>query len=573
MTVNRTTLLDLPLPVTGTESGTWGDTTNNGLSQYMDIAIAGMTSLTSANFPAGALTIANTQGDSSATNIAAGSAQYATIKVSSLAVNSTITAPGSNRSYRIINADATYSLTIKASGQTGVTFLPGQTGVVAFNGTDYALVGTVGPTVTVPYGGTGITSGTSGGIPYFSSTTAIASSGALAANQIVLGGGAGAAPTTTTTGTGVVTAIGNATNAANGLAALNASGLLAIAQGGTNSSATPTAGGVSYGTGTAVAYTAAGTAGQVLQSNGSSPPTWESLASGVSTITFGSTGLTPSTATSGAVTVAGTLAVTNGGTGGTTQAAARTGIGASTVGSNFFTLTNPSAVTFPRINADNTVSALDAATFRSAIGAGTVTSVTVSAGSGLSGGGTVSSSGTISLTNAGVTSLTAGSGISVSASTGGVTITNTSSGGMTEITSAFASSSTSYSVSLDFNTYKYYTIICTAANNSSICQISNITFNNDTSARYSYYILSNTSNYSTTVNSIIGVSSNNGGSCQLNIYTRSGSALGGAVVYGVGGGANNITILSGGYSTLFSTASITSIQFTAHGYWVLYGVK
>jgi hypothetical protein len=64
--------------------------------------------------------------------------------VSSLAVNSTITAPSSNRSYRIINADATYSLTIKASGQTGVTFLPGQTGVVAFNGTDYVIVGVVG---------------------------------------------------------------------------------------------------------------------------------------------------------------------------------------------------------------------------------------------------------------------------------------------------------------------------------------------------------------------------------------------------------------------------------------------
>ena len=36
---------------------------------------------------------------------------------------------------------------------------------------------------------------------------------------------------------------------------------------------------------------------------------------GVSTISFGSTGLTPSTATSGAVTVAGTLAAANGGTG------------------------------------------------------------------------------------------------------------------------------------------------------------------------------------------------------------------------------------------------------------------
>jgi len=42
----------------------------------------------------------------------------------------------------------------------------------------------------------------------------------------------------------------------------------------------------------------------------------------VTTISFGSTGLTPATATSGAVTVAGTLAVANGGTGQTTAGAA-----------------------------------------------------------------------------------------------------------------------------------------------------------------------------------------------------------------------------------------------------------
>lgn len=50
--------------------------------------------------------------------------------------------------------------------------------------------------------------GTSGGIPYFSSTSTWASSAALAANAIVIGGGAGAAPSTTTTGTGVLTALG-----------------------------------------------------------------------------------------------------------------------------------------------------------------------------------------------------------------------------------------------------------------------------------------------------------------------------------------------------------------------------
>ena len=51
-------------------------------------------------------------------------------------------------------------------------------------------------------------------------------------------------------------------------------GQVAIAQGGTNGTATPTAGAVSYGTGTAYAFTSAGTSGQVLTSNGSSAPTW-----------------------------------------------------------------------------------------------------------------------------------------------------------------------------------------------------------------------------------------------------------------------------------------------------------
>jgi hypothetical protein len=149
MTVNRTTLLDLPLPVSGTESGTWGDTTNNGLTQYLDIAIAGMSNLTSANFTAGALTIETTEGTNSATNIVATSAQYAGFRVSSLAVNSTITVGNTGttlgRSYRLINADSTYTLTFKATGQTGVTLQPGQSAVVAFNGTDYVFVGAAGP--------------------------------------------------------------------------------------------------------------------------------------------------------------------------------------------------------------------------------------------------------------------------------------------------------------------------------------------------------------------------------------------------------------------------------------------
>lgn len=105
--------------------------------------------------------------------------------------------------------------------------------------------------------------------------------------------------------------------------------------------------------------------------------------------------------------LSGTVAIANGGTGATTAAGARTNLGATTVGSNIFTATNPSAVTFLRVNADNSVSFLDAATFRTAIGAGTsnasgtVTSVAVAVPTGLSvSGSPVTSSGTITISYA-----------------------------------------------------------------------------------------------------------------------------------------------------------------------------
>ncbi len=105
-----------------------------------------------------------------------------------------------------------------------------------------------------------------------------------------------------------------------------------------------------------------------------------------------------------AANVTGTVAIANGGTGATTAPNARTNLGATTIGSNVFTLTNPSAITFPRFNADNTVSALDAATFRTAIGAGTssTTGTVTSVGgtgtvSGLTLSGTVTTSGNLTL--------------------------------------------------------------------------------------------------------------------------------------------------------------------------------
>ena len=113
--------------------------------------------------------------------------------------------------------------------------------------------------------------------------------------------------------------------------------------------------------------TADGTANQVLKTDGSGNLSF-ATAPGVSTITFGSTGLTPSTATSGAVTVAGTLAVTNGGTGGTTASTARSGIGAAASGANS-DITSITGLTTALTVAQGGTGGTTAATARSGISA------------------------------------------------------------------------------------------------------------------------------------------------------------------------------------------------------------
>lgn len=131
----------------------------------------------------------------------------------------------------------------------------------------------------------------------------------------------------------------------------------------------------------------------------------------------------------------------DGGSTGLTASTGRTSLGATTVGSNLFTLTNPSAVTFPRINADNTVSTLDAATFRTAIGAGTSSTtgtVTSIATTSPITGGTITGSGTIGInaSSANTASYVVQRDASGSFSAG--TITATLSGNATNVTGTVA---------------------------------------------------------------------------------------------------------------------------------------
>jgi hypothetical protein len=125
----------------------------------------------------------------------------------------------------ITNGSGTITIAATGGGGSGTVTSVGGTGTVngitltgtvttsgnltlggALTGVD--LTTQVTGTLPVGNGGTGITTGTSGGVPYFSGSTTIASSAVLAANALVIGGGAGVAPSTTTTGTGILTFLG-----------------------------------------------------------------------------------------------------------------------------------------------------------------------------------------------------------------------------------------------------------------------------------------------------------------------------------------------------------------------------
>ena len=137
MTVNYTTNLSLGQPVTGTESGTWGDDVNNAVTSYLDIAIAGGLAITVTTTD---VTLTITQGTSVATNIGSTTAQYAILNVSgAMTAARNLIVPSSSRQYVINNAcTGGFLLTVKGSATTGVTLVNGEKAHVFWNGSDYA---------------------------------------------------------------------------------------------------------------------------------------------------------------------------------------------------------------------------------------------------------------------------------------------------------------------------------------------------------------------------------------------------------------------------------------------------
>ena len=138
-------------------------------------------------------------------------------------------------------------------------------------------------------------------------------------NHLAVDSSAVAGQTLISTGTAGTTATWGAVDLTNSNAV---SGSLTVPNGGTGF-ATATANGLVYGNTTgALGVTAAGTTGEVLIGNTGAAPSFAALNTiAVTSIDFGTTGLTPTGTTVGAVTVAGTLVVANGGTGASTLAA------------------------------------------------------------------------------------------------------------------------------------------------------------------------------------------------------------------------------------------------------------
>jgi hypothetical protein len=232
-----------------------------------------------------------------------------------------------------------------------------------------------GTAVSLANGGTNANLTAANGGVVYSTASAMAITPAGTANSVLVSAGA-AAPIWSTVALGSANAV---------------SGTLGISNGGTNSTATPTNGGVSYGTGTAYAFTTAGTSGSVLVSAGAAAPVWSAI------------GLSSSSVT-------GVLAIANGGNNATTY---------TTNGITFFDGTKMSGVSALTYLSGAGVTATEnirAAGFNIA-GNSVVTSLTPSGGSAIYGGVT------IAVANNG-----AGPGLSIAGASQTITITGPGTG-------------------------------------------------------------------------------------------------------------------------------------------------
>ena len=260
----NTALIGLTLPATGTLSGQWGDTVNNAISQIVDVAVAGTQTIsTDADVD---LTL--TTGTYASTGLTSTSSQYAVLLCTGARTAArNINTPKQSKTYVVINdTSGGFAITVRGgptSPTTGVTVAAGTRAIIAWNGSDFVNVG----------GGSAAGSNTQ---VQFNNSGAFGASSNLTWNGTTL--------TSTGFGGPLNGTVGAGTPAAGAFTTLTATTPVAATSGGTGQSSAFTQYGVTYAASTtALATTAAGTAGYVLTANSGAAPTFQApAATGVS---------------------------------------------------------------------------------------------------------------------------------------------------------------------------------------------------------------------------------------------------------------------------------------------------
>jgi hypothetical protein len=151
--------LKFELIATGEQSGAWGATTNTNIGTAIEQAVVGMATLETGDFSSNVatLTLSNTN--------ALQDARALCLNITAtLSAAGTVNVPAIEKPYIIINNSVGgYAITVKVSGQTGVSVPNGKRTVVYNNGTDvgnqidYLSTLSLGTALPVASGGTGST--------------------------------------------------------------------------------------------------------------------------------------------------------------------------------------------------------------------------------------------------------------------------------------------------------------------------------------------------------------------------------------------------------------------------------
>ena len=319
----------------------------------------------------------------------------------------------------------------------------GPTGPTGAASTVTGPTGWTGPAVTGPTGptGSGGPTGPAGGPtgPTGASSTVAGPTGPTGANgNDGPTGPTGAGSVTNVAASGGSTGLTFSGSPITSTGTLTLGGTLAVTNGGTGVTGTPSNGQllIGNGSGFTLATLTAGTNITLTNTSGGITIASSGSAAGVSSLTFGTTGLTPSVPTGGDIVVAGTLNIANGGTGQTTASAAINALLPSQSGANGKYLTSNGTT----------------ASWGTIASGGTVTSVGFSTGStGLSVTGTnpITSSGTFTL--GGVLGITAGGTGQTSNGSAGQYLTSSGGSAMTWTTGPLLSGSNTWTGTQNFS--------------------------------------------------------------------------------------------------------------------------